>query len=125
MVLVDTSVWIRFLREGDSLLADLLNEGEVLTHPFVIGELRLGNLSKRKKFLELIESLPGCRQASDEEVTHLIESNKLYGKGIGYFDAHLLASSMISRCPLWTLDKRLDAISKKPKSTSRVESAGY
>ena len=117
MVLVDTSVWIGFLREGDSLLSDLLNEGEVSTHPFVIGELRLGNISKRKNFLELIESLPQCRQASNEEVIHLIESNKLYGKGIGFADAHILASSFISRSPLWTLDKRLDGISRKLKST--------
>jgi predicted nucleic acid-binding protein len=121
MILVDTSVWIGFLREGDSLLSDLLNEGEVSTHPFVIGELRLGNISKRKNFLELIESLPQCRQASNEEVTHLIESNKLYGKGIGYTDAHILASSIISQSPLWTLDKRLDAISKKLKSTIQTE----
>lgn len=120
MVLVDTSVWIGFLREGDSLLSDLLNEAEVLTHPFVIGELRLGNISKRKNFLELIESLPQCQQASNKEVTHLIESNKLYGKGIGYTDAHLLASSIISGSPLWTLDKRLDAISKKLKSTNQA-----
>ena len=121
MVLVDTSVWIGFLREGDSLLSDLLNEGEVSTHPFVIGELRLGNISKRKNFLELIESLPQCRQTSNEEVTHLIESNKLYGKGIGYTDAHILASSIISKFPLWTLDKRLDAISKKLKSAIQTE----
>ena len=117
MVLVDTSVWIGFLREGDSLLSDLLSEGEVSTHPFVIGELRLGNISKRKNFLELIESLPQCRQASNEEVTYLVESNNLYGKGIGYTDAHILASSIIGRSPLWTLDKRLDAISKKFKNT--------
>lgn len=119
MVLVDTSVWIGFLREGDSLLSDLLHEGEVATHPFVIGELRLGNLSKRKTFLDLMENLPQCRQASGEEVTFLIESNKLYGKGIGYTDAHLLTSAMISRLPLWTLDKRLDMISRKLNSSYR------
>jgi len=123
MILVDTSVWIGFLREGDSLLSDLLNEGEVSTHPFVIGELRLGNISKRKNFLDLIESLPQCRQASNEEVTHLIESNKLYGKGIGYTDAHILASSIISKFPLWTLDKHLDVISKKLRSRSKINVA--
>jgi hypothetical protein len=115
MVLVDTSVWITFLREGSSLLSDLLNEGKVLTHPFIIGELRLGNISKRKNFLDLMENLPQCRQATNEEVTYLIESNQLYGKGIGYTDAHILASSIISQSLLWTLDKRLDAVAKKLK----------
>jgi len=113
MVLVDTSVWVRFLREGDSLLSDLLNKGKVLTHPFVIGELRLGNIPQRHHFLSLIEDLPQAIQATQDEVTYLIEENKLYGKGIGYIDTHILASSMLSKIPLWTLDKRLDAISKK------------
>lgn len=121
MVLVDTSVWIDFLRKGDPLLTDLLNEGEVITHTYVIGELRLGNIPKRKSFLSLIEDLPRCRQAADEEVTFLIEENKLHGKGIGYIDAHILASAMISSSPLWTLDKRLDAISRKLKSTTQSE----
>jgi predicted nucleic acid-binding protein len=119
MVLVDTSVWIDFLREGDSLLSDLLREDEVLVHPFVIGELRLGNIPKRKTFLSLIENLPQSSQATNEEVTHLIESNKLHGKGIGFTDAHILASSMISEVPLWTKDKRLHAISTKLKSTNQ------
>lgn len=121
MVLVDTSVWVGFLREGDPLLSDLLKEGEVLTHPFIIGELRLGNISKRKHFLSLMEDLPQAIQASEDEVTYLIEENMLYGKGIGYIDAHILASSMMSGSPLWTLDKRLDAISRKLKSTKQKE----
>lgn len=116
MLLVDTSVWIDFLRKGDPLLSDLLNESKVYTHPFVIGELRLGNISKREQFLKLIEDLPQCTKATDEEVTFLIEENKLFGRGIGYTDAHLLASSMVSNCPLWTLDKRLDSISRELKS---------
>jgi len=119
MVLVDTSVWIDFLRKEDPLLSDLLNKGKVITHPFVIGELRLGNIPKRQNFLNLIENLPLCNQATDGEVTFLIEENKLYGKGIGYIDAHILASAIITSSPLWTLDKRLDAISKKLKSTNQ------
>lgn len=118
MVLVDTSVWVGFLRGGDPLLSDLLKEGEVLTHSFIIGELRLGNLSRRKEFLSLLENLPKGIHASDEEVAYLVEENKLYGKGIGYMDAHILASSILSATPLWTLDKRLNAISKKLRTTS-------
>ena len=121
MVLVDTSVWIDFLRKGDPLLSDLLNEGKVITHPYVIGELRLGNIPKRKSFLSLIENLPLCTQATNEEVTFLIEENKLHGKGIGYIDAHILASAIISAAPLWTLDKRLDSISKKLKPTNQSD----
>ncbi|TVP81336.1 MAG: type II toxin-antitoxin system VapC family toxin [Puniceicoccaceae bacterium] len=121
MVLVDTSVWIGFLRQGDSLLSDLLNEGAVMTHPYVIGELRLVNISKREKFLSLLENLPLAVQASDDEVTYLIEENKLYGKGIGYIDAHILASSIMSASLLWTLDKRLAALSKKLESTHRTK----
>jgi predicted nucleic acid-binding protein len=120
MVLVDTSVWIDFLRKGDPLLSDLLTEGEVLTHPHIIGELRLGNIPKRKSFLGLIENLPVSTQATDDEVTYMIEENKLYGKGIGYIDAHILAASIMSSTPLWTLDKRLDALSKKLKGTNKT-----
>jgi len=121
MILVDTSVWVRFLREGDPLLSDLLKEGEVLTHPFIIGELRLGNISKRQHFLRLIEDLPQAIQATEDEVTYLIEENKLYGKGIGYIDTHILASSIMSASPLWTLDNRLDATSKKLKLSNKSE----
>lgn len=117
MVLVDTSVWIDFLSDSELLLSDLLVEDKVLVHPFVIGELRLGNIPKRKNFLSLIENLPQSSVATNEEVTHLIESNKLHAKGIGFTDAHILASSMIDDVPLWTKDKRLHAISKKLKST--------
>ena len=122
MLLVDTSVWIDFLRKGEPLLSELLSESKVYTHPFVIGELRLGNISKRKQFLELIGDLPQCTKATDEEVVFLIEENKLYGRGIGYTDAHILASSMLSDCPLWTLDKRLDSISKELKGTNNKRS---
>ena len=104
MVLVDTSVWVDFLREGNPLLTDLLNEGSVLTHPFVVGELRLGNIPKRAHFLGLLENLPQAVPASDAEVTHLIEMHKLYGKGIGYIDAHLHPGSARPRCGPWTSD---------------------
>jgi predicted nucleic acid-binding protein len=119
MILVDTSVWIDFLRQGDSLLSDLLSAGEVLVHPFVIGELRLGNIPKRKHFLSLLENLPQGNLATNDEVTHLIESHKLHGKGIGFTDAHILASSMIDEVPFWTKYKRLHAISTKLKGTNQ------
>ena len=105
--MVDTSVWIEFLRQGNDALEKLLNEGEVATHSLVIGELHVGNISKRKVFLGLLNDLPKVGECSHEEVLFLIEKHKLYGKGIGYFDAHLLCSSIVHDTPLWTLDNRL------------------
>lgn len=110
MVLVDTSVWIDFLRQGNKLMEDLLNDSEVAAHPLIIGELSVGNIEKRKQFLSLLNNLPIVKECSHEEVIYFIEKQKLYGKGIGYFDAAILCSSLVSDTPLWTLDKRLDAI---------------
>lgn len=112
MVLVDTSVWIDFLRQGNEFLENLLNEGDVATHPLVVGELHVGNISKRKEFLKLIEVLPKVGECSHDEVMFLVEKRKLFGRGIGYFDAHLLCSSIVYETPLWTLDKRLAKIAE-------------
>lgn len=112
MFLVDTSVWIDFLRKGNALLNDLLQDGEVVTHPLIYGELSVGNLSKRKQFLSLFSDLPSVPECSHEEVLFMIESHKLYGKGIGYTDVHLLCSAIIHDINLWTLDKRLDQLIK-------------
>ena len=117
MVLVDTSVWIDFLRSGNDLLQDMLVNGEVATHPLVIGELHVGNLTKRSLFLSLLDNLPLVTEASHEEVLEFIERHKVFGKGIGYFDTHILCSAIISGTPLWTLDKRLDALAKKLKTS--------
>lgn len=113
MVLVDTSVWIDFLRNDNKLLKEFLEKGEVVTHPFIIGELTCGNISKRKHFFQFIEDLPSCVESNHEEVISLIESRKLYGLGVGYVDMHILSSAILSNFPLWTLDKRLSKISKR------------
>lgn len=113
MVLVDTSVWIDFLRNGNGLLQDLLLEGDVATHPIIIGELHVGNISKRDQFLSSIENLPTAIEASHAEVIAFIESHKIHGKGVGYMDVTILCSAILSGFQLWTLDKRLDALSKK------------
>ena len=112
MVLVDTSVWIDFLRQGNQLLEDLLNDGEVATHPLVIGELHVGNIARRKEFLSLLDNLPKVGECSHEEALILIEKRKLYTKGIGYFDAQILCSSIVHEIPLWTLAKKLDKVAK-------------
>lgn len=107
MVLVDTSVWIDFLRQGNDQLKELLEEGEVTTHALVMGELCVGNISGRKDFLSLLGDLPKIGECSHEEVLYFIETHKLYGVGIGYFDAHILCSAVVHGTPLWTLDQRL------------------
>ena len=112
MVLVDTSVWVAHLREGDIGLEALLNDGLVICHPFIIGELACGNLKNRAVILSLLQTLPAAAQAEHEDVMLFIEKNHLTGKGLGYIDMHLLVSAVLSNIPLWTLDKKLKEISK-------------
>ena len=113
MILVDTSVWVDHLRSGVPLLANLLQEGEVLIHPWVIGEIACGNLRNRQQVLDLLLGLPTALVASDSEVLLLIERGNLMGRGIGYVDAHLLAAAKLSRCGLWTQDRRLAVVAKE------------
>ncbi|MGA2713969.1 MAG: type II toxin-antitoxin system VapC family toxin [Bryobacteraceae bacterium] len=107
MVLVDSSVWIEHFRRGQPALAALLNEGSVLMHPFVLGELACGNLKKRADILRDLEELPQAAAATHEEALDLMSERKLWGRGIGWIDAHLVASALLSNCHLWTLDVRL------------------
>lgn len=110
MVLIDTSVWVDHLQRGNAELTDMLNRAQVLTHPFVIGELALGSLQQRSTILEALQNLPACTTATDAEVLNFINSNALHGIGIGYVDAHLLAATRLTpAAKLWTLDKRLQS----------------
>lgn len=110
MVLVDTSVWVDHLRQGESALQRLLEDNRVLIHPLIIGELACGNLRDRNTVLRLLHRLPGAPEASHEEVLLMIERHRLMGRGIGYMDTHLLASALIVQGGLWTRDKRLGRI---------------
>jgi len=107
MVLVDTSVWIAHLHIGNRKLQALLEDAEVLTHPFVIGELACGTLRNRTDVLTLLQALPEAQVAEHTEVMSFVERERLYGRGIGWVDAHLLASARLSGSPLWTFDRRL------------------
>jgi len=111
MVLVDTSVWVSHLREGNDDLDRLLNDGEVACHPLIVGELACGNLKNRSEILSLLRSLPMAIEAEHEEVLQFIEKNRLMGRGLGYIDVHLMASSVLTKTPLWTLDKQLNGVS--------------
>lgn len=108
MILVDTSVWIDHLRGRESPLADYLSQAIVATHPFIIGELALGNLSRRDDLLLLLGNLPQVPTVTTSEVLDFIAKNRLFGLGIGYIDAHLLAATRLAHgCRLLTRDKRL------------------
>lgn len=107
MVLVDTSIWISHLRKGNSQLHDLLMEGKVACHPFIIGELACGNIKNRKEILALLEALPKTELAGHDEILYFIEQHQQMGKGLGYIDTHLLASTQLSGIYLWTMDNNL------------------
>lgn len=111
MILVDTSVWIDHLRAGDASLAAMLDAVMVLTHPFVIGELSLGNLRQRNTVLSALSDLPHAAVATDAEVLHFIDRHALFGRGVGYIEAHLLAATRLAAgAALWTKDRRLHGI---------------
>jgi hypothetical protein len=106
MILVDTFIWIDHLRQSCEKLVQLLGAGQILTHPYIIGELALGSLQNRNAVLGALQNIPQVPVATDNEVLHFIETNALYG--IGYIDAHLLAAARLSPGTLlWTRDKRL------------------
>ena len=114
MILVDTSVWIDHLRVSDLALIRLLRQGEVLVHSFVIGELALGNLRARAEVLEALGRMPQAVRATDDEVMAFIEAHALQGLGVGYVDAHLLASARLtSNTKFWTRDRRLAGVAER------------
>jgi hypothetical protein len=111
MILVDTSVWVDHLRARVPGLVAALEQGSVLSHPFVIGELACGNLKNRRDVLQLLGALPGATLATDHEALDFIERRALMGRGIGYIDVHLLASAALAgAAKLWTRDQRLAAV---------------
>ena len=111
MILVDTSVWIDHLRNGDPALVALLNRGQALSHPFILGEIALGSLRHRRTVLGTLANLHQVTVATDDEVLGSIDRWSLAGNGIGYVDSHLLAAIALSPGTLlWTRDKRLNAV---------------
>lgn len=112
MILVDTSIWIDYMRGGNDILAALLTRGRVKIHPFVIGEIALGGA--RQQVIADLQELPRAEVATDSEVLDFIQRHQIAGRGIGYVDAHLLASSLLTDDPrLWTLDKSLRSVAEE------------
>jgi predicted nucleic acid-binding protein len=107
MILVDTSVWVDHLRFGNRTLVSLLETDQVLAHPFVIGELACGRIRNRGEILRFLATLPAASVASHDDVLTFVEGRHLHGRGIGWVDAHLLASAVLSHAGLLTLDQPL------------------
>lgn len=112
MILVDTSIWVDHLRRGNATLAARLESGAVVCHPFIIGEISLGSLRRRTAILALLAELPRSSVAPHNEVMALASQLDLAGRGIGWVDAHLIASAITDRISLWTLDRRLAAVAR-------------
>ncbi len=115
MILVDTSVWVQHLRTGNERLRSLLDDEQVFSHPFVMGELACGTMRKRQEVLNLLKALPQARVAEHEEVLQFLDKRHLYGRSLGWVDAHVLASTVLTGCTLRTLDRplRRAAIARK------------
>jgi hypothetical protein len=113
VIVVDTAVWIDHLRNSDQELAALLEDGRVLGHPWVTGELALGSLRARTEILRLLDELPQAQVATDAELLEFIDHHELHGLGIGYVDAQLLAATILTDAELWTRDRRLQAAAEQ------------
>ena len=114
MILVDTSVWVGHLHAADPGLNALVEHERLLMHPFVLGEIALGSLRQRAVILRSLGRLPQATRARNDEVLGLIEQHALAGSGIGYVDAHLVASVRLTAgARLWTHDKRLHGVAER------------
>ncbi|MBA2353386.1 MAG: PIN domain-containing protein [Acidobacteria bacterium] len=116
MVIVDTSVWVRFLSNQAPYAAGverLLSDGEAVGHEFVFGELLIGDRGGRRQLLDSYVLMVEAPVVPHSEVVSFIRERKLYGRGVGWVDAHLLASALVSRAMLWTADARLAAVANE------------
>lgn len=114
MILADTSVWIDHFRAGDKMLADLLERGQIVIHPWIVGELALGNLRNRDFTIDLLNGLPHVSIVDHQFLLNLISQERLHGLGVGYVDLQLMAA--VRDTPdtlLWTRDRRLDGIAAR------------
>ena len=111
-VLVDTCVWVKHFRDRNALLAAMLEDGEIWCHPIVIGELTMGTLKSRKQTIFDLSQLSRPPLASFSETRQMVESRQLWGRGIQWNDAQILASSVLGEIPLWTFDLRLKKIAR-------------
>jgi predicted nucleic acid-binding protein len=112
-VLVDTNIWIEFLKQPLPELGELIAEERVVTHPCVIGEVLVGNVQQRPVIRQFLLSLPLAVGADFTEVLAMIESRNLFGRGLQWNDVLLLAAAKLTSAHLWTRDKRLAAAAEE------------
>jgi predicted nucleic acid-binding protein len=112
MTLVDTSVWINHLHDGNQRLSEMLVGGDVVCHPLIVGELACGHLQRRREILALLQALPSVERVADGEILFFIEQHRLFGRGLGLVDIHLLASCKIATATLWTMDRQLQKVAQ-------------
>jgi len=113
VTLVDTSVWVDHFRHGVDGLRVLLERGEVLCHPFIIGELASGSIANRVEVLSLLRALPESMIADHDEAMHFLHERHLHGQGVGWIDVHILTSASLSKSKLWTRDHALKRAAEK------------
>ena len=113
MILPDTSVWVEHIRSSNPRLEEFLLDSQIFVHPFVIGEIACGNLRDRAQVLGFFGDLPCAVMAAHSEALRLVEEHRLWGRGITWIDVHLLASSLLTGCRLWTLDRPLREAARK------------
>jgi predicted nucleic acid-binding protein len=116
MILVDTSVWIRFLADRAPYAAELdslLDRGEVAGHDLIYGELLIGDRGGRAVLLKSYDAMERLPAVPHSEVVAFVRSRNLHERGIGWADAHLLASALVTNVPIWTADDRLAALARE------------
>jgi len=116
MVLIDTSVWIRFLQNREPYFAELgrlLALDEVAGHDLVHGELLIGDKGGRSKLLAAYQLMRHAETLHHRDVVEFVRSRGLHGQGLGWIDIHLLASALAGRLRLWTTDARFLGVAQE------------
>src|SRR3954453_349856 len=122
IVLAEKSIWIDHFRQSDLRLARFLARGDVVMHPFVIGELVLGHVPKIAEMIDDLRTLPKTMVANTDEVLEFISDRKLWASGIGYVDVHLLAAAALGpETFLWTRNKRLHAAAQSLSLAAEIQ----
>ncbi|HEX7261627.1 MAG TPA: type II toxin-antitoxin system VapC family toxin [Luteolibacter sp.] len=112
-VLVDTGIWIKHFRQRNPLIVNMLEDGEVWCHPIVVGELSMGSLKNRPQTIFDLSKLNRPPIATFAETRQMVEARRLWGRGVQWNDARILASAILGQVPLWTADIRLGEIARE------------